>query len=85
MKSGKNPDIVGLVRRRIPREKALEVLEKGGKLTRTELLEEVFQANREKFGESRKDGARKLKGIVNEGSKEDAFLTLRDLRKSIFT
>ena len=104
MKTGKNPDIVGSVRRRVPREKALEVLEKGGKLTRTELLackvryfcdgtaigtksfvEEVFQANREKFGESRKDGARKLKGIVNEGAKEEAFHTLRDLRKSVFT
>ena len=69
-------------RRKISREKALEVLAEGGKLSEAEYLrcrvryfvdgaaigarayvEDVFSENRELFGERRKDGARKVRGL----------------------
>ena len=96
-------DILHTTYRRIPREKALEVLAKGGSLSSAELLscrvryfcdgaalgsksfvEEIFQTHREKFGKTREDGARKIKGLLQEVS-DHALHTLRDLRKEVIT
>ncbi len=87
--------------RKISREKALQVLEEGGKLSEAEYLrckvryfcdgaaigargfvEEVFQANREKFGEKRKDGSRPVKGLATG---EGKLYNLRNLQKAVFS
>ena len=92
---------VATTQKRISREKALEVLEEGGKLSEAEYLrckvryfcdgaaigargfvEEVFQENREKFGEARKDGARVMRGLL--GEKENRLYNLRNLQKRVF-
>ena len=43
-----------------------------------EFVEEIFQAERARFGEKRKDGARRLKGVDGE------LYALRDLRVGVF-
>jgi putative transposase len=50
----------------------------GVALGRTEFVERVFQGNRESFGKSRKDGARKMRGGL--GRMFGELRTLRDLR-----
>ena len=47
-------------------------------------VEEIFQTHREKFGKTREDGARKIKGLVQEAS-DHVLHTLRDLRKEVIT
>jgi len=88
--------------KRISRDKALQVLEEGGKLSEAEYLrcrvryfcngaaigarsfvEEVFQANRKKFGEARKDGARVMRGLG--GEKKEQLYNLRNLQKAVFS
>jgi len=95
-------DVLSSSRQRLPREKALEVLAKEGKLNGYEILscrvryftdgaaigaksfvEEVFQANREKFGKRRKEGAQRVNEIA-QGMKE-GFHTLRTLKEQAFT
>ena len=95
-------DILGSVQRRLPKEKALEVLANGGKLSQYQYLgcrmryfcdgaaigaksfiEEVFQSNREKFGKTREDGARKVEGLISD-NEEIALHTLREFRNNVF-
>ncbi len=45
-------------------------------------IEEVFQANRYKFGESRKDGSRPMKGLA---ASDEKLYNLRNLQKTVFS
>ena len=44
-----------------------------------EFVEEIFRSERRRFGEQRKDGARRLRGV------EDDWYAMRDLRVGVFT
>lgn len=95
-------DAAWLFRHRVARDQALEVLAKGGRLSRAEFLqckvrfftdgvvlggrefvEEVFTAERGRFSQSRKNGARLVRGLELE-KPPDRLYALRDLRKDVF-
>ena len=54
----------------------------GAALGAKSFVEEVFQANRGNFGQTRTEGARTLKGITQNASNK--IYGLRDLRKEVF-
>lgn len=51
----------------------------GAAFGRKDFVEEVFRANRGKFGANRKNGARRMRGLADGG-----LFTLRDLRLRVF-
>jgi len=98
------PDLHELsYRKKVSKEKALQVLQAGGRLSEAEYLrcrvryfcdgavlggkafvEEIFRENKKLFGESRKDGARLLKGLELSKPKERLY-NLRNLQKDVFS
>lgn len=90
------------MRKKVPREKVLEVLQRGGKISVSEMIqckvryfadgvvigtksyvEEVFKTNRKHFPESRKDGARKMRGVEIDGVAK--LYVIRNLVNKVFS